>query len=110
MPAGDIEVPVVAIAPQTHDDGTLDLFLVNRATNGETEATLDVAAFGALQVNEALVLSHDNPFAVNSAEHPDTVVPRARCRTARRWHAVYTPAGRQLGYRAAHTHHPAIMK
>ncbi len=94
VPAGDIEVPVVAIAATTHDDGTLDLFLVNRATNGETEVTLDVAAFGALQVNEALVLNHDNPFAVNSAEHPDTVVPR--------------PLSTQLADGMLSTHLPAV--
>ncbi len=110
VPAGDIEVPVVAIAATTHDDGTLDLFIVNRATNGETEATLDVAAFGALQVNEALVLSHDNPFAVKLRRAPGHRRTACAVDTARRWHAVYTPAGRQLGYRAAHTHHPAIMK
>jgi alpha-N-arabinofuranosidase len=88
VPAGESEVPVVALAATTHEDGSVDLLLVNRASEGATEVTIDLSSFEALEVGEALVLSHEDPFAVNSAEHPDTVTPRAL--TTRIEHDVLT--------------------
>jgi alpha-N-arabinofuranosidase len=75
-PDGEGAAPVLAMAAAAHADGGLDLMLVNRATSGETEATIDLRSFPPLTLVEALVLYHEDPFATNSAERPDTVSPR----------------------------------
>ncbi|WP_230674276.1 arabinosylfuranosidase ArfA [Rathayibacter sp. Leaf248] len=76
IPGGESDVPAVSFAAAAHEDGGVDLYLVNRATGSEAEATIDLRAFPPLAVLEASVLSHADPFAVNSAEQPDTVSPR----------------------------------
>ncbi|PPF28369.1 alpha-L-arabinofuranosidase [Rathayibacter sp. AY1G1] len=73
---GEDSAPVLAFAAAAHADGSLDLMIVNRATDGVTETTVDLTAFPALTVTEALILRHEDPFATNSAELPDTVTPR----------------------------------
>jgi alpha-N-arabinofuranosidase len=68
--------PILAFAAAAHVDGSLDLMIVNRATDGVTATTVDLTAFPALTVTEALILRHENPFATNSAELPHTVTPQ----------------------------------
>ncbi|MDR1806438.1 MAG: alpha-N-arabinofuranosidase [Propionibacteriaceae bacterium] len=71
------EVPLVD-AVVTHDEATgrSALFVVNRDTAQATTVDLDVARLGVTSVLEAVTLSDDDPFAVNTAEQPDRVVPR----------------------------------
>jgi alpha-N-arabinofuranosidase len=74
--ADDDSAPVLAFAAAAHADGSLDLMIVNRATDGVTDTTVDLTSFPTLTVTEALILRHEDPFATNSAELPDTVTPR----------------------------------
>jgi alpha-N-arabinofuranosidase len=61
----------------TYDEGKLAVFLVNRSTEEPVEVTIDTSRTPVTGVLEALSLHDDNRLAVNTAEHPDRVVPKS---------------------------------
>ena len=69
------EVPAVD-AVATYDEGKLALFLVNRSVDESIEVTVDTSRTPVSQVLEALTMHDDDRLAVNSAQHPDRVVPK----------------------------------
>ncbi len=68
-------VPTIDAAAVQGDDGSVTLFCVNRDLTEDCMLELDLRAFGPLKAGEHLVLRHDDVHAVNTEEHPDTVVP-----------------------------------
>ncbi|ADB29891.1 alpha-L-arabinofuranosidase domain protein [Kribbella flavida DSM 17836] len=68
------EVPAVD-AVATYDEGKLAVFGVNRSLNTPIELTVDLTRTGVTGVQEALTMSGEDRLAVNSATHPDRVVP-----------------------------------
>jgi alpha-N-arabinofuranosidase len=73
------EVPLLD-AVATYDPGTGDLtvFVVNRGLTGDLDLTVPLAGFGhPMVVGEAWTLTDADLYAVNSADQPDRVVPRA---------------------------------
>jgi alpha-L-arabinofuranosidase len=69
------EVPVIdAVATTTADE--LALFVVNRHRDEAVDLLVDVSSIGVGAVLDARSVYHDDPSAVNTAEHPDRVVPR----------------------------------
>ena len=71
-------VPYIdAMAVWNEAEGEVVLFAVNRSETEEATLDVDLECFGASAVIEHVVLTHENPDAVNSPEHPDCVVPHA---------------------------------
>ena len=68
-------VPTVDAAATQADDGELTVFCVNRDLSEPCTLELDLRSFGPLKMTEHLLLHHDDVRAVNTEEHPDTVVP-----------------------------------
>ncbi|TDO29675.1 alpha-N-arabinofuranosidase [Kribbella sp. VKM Ac-2527] len=69
------DVPMVdAVATTTGDE--LALFVVNRHRTESVDVQADLAAFGVEGLLDARSVYDDDPSAVNTAEHPDRVVPR----------------------------------
>ncbi len=68
-----------AVATWDDESGDLALFVVNRDASGPLTLGVDLAAggFGELELVEALTLHHEDPYAANSADAPDTVTPQA---------------------------------
>lgn len=71
------EVPALW-ATATHDEetGEIALFAVNRDRTSPLTLTTDLRPFPGSRVIEHLVLTDDDPAAVNTAERPDRVRPR----------------------------------
>ncbi|MGP5304187.1 arabinosylfuranosidase ArfA [Brachybacterium alimentarium] len=65
-----------AVATWDEESGDLALFVVNRDASGTLDLGVDLAAFGDLELVEALTLHHEDPYAANSADAPDTVAPQ----------------------------------
>ena len=65
-----------AVATWDEESGDLALFVVNRDASGTLELGVDLGAFGDLELVEALTLHHEDPYAANSADAPDTVAPQ----------------------------------
>lgn len=63
------------MATWDEDSGDLTVFVVNRDPATQLGLDVDLAAFGGLEVLEATTLHHQDPYAANSADAPDTVVP-----------------------------------
>ncbi len=70
-------VPVMDAAAVQGEDGSVTIFAINRDLQEDVLLTADLRDFGALKVAEHIVLHHDDVKAVNTEEHPDTVVPCA---------------------------------
>ncbi len=71
------EVPTLeATATWDEEAGQLAVFAVNRGEKEPLELTVDLRAFPALAVDEALVLADADPSAANAAQEPERVVPR----------------------------------
>jgi alpha-L-arabinofuranosidase len=73
------QVPVltsVATLDQETDD--LTIFAVNRDQTNVLPIEGDLRCFTGYAVTEHLVLEHADPFARNTIDHPDTVVPHRR--------------------------------
>ncbi|MEJ7647566.1 MAG: alpha-L-arabinofuranosidase C-terminal domain-containing protein [Nakamurella sp.] len=51
------------------------MFLVNRCIDDSAEVTIDTGPLGEVEVVEALTLAETDPFAVNTVDDPDRVVP-----------------------------------
>ncbi|GAA1108153.1 alpha-N-arabinofuranosidase [Nocardiopsis composta] len=67
---------VSATATRDPETGRVALFAVNRSTEEPVELEADVRALGGAHAARALTLAEDDVYAVNTAEHPDRVVPR----------------------------------
>jgi len=65
-----------AVATWDEDSGELALFVVNRGNQEELGLDADLSAFGDLEVVEAVTLHHEDPYAANSKDAPDTVSPQ----------------------------------
>ncbi|WP_454778417.1 arabinosylfuranosidase ArfA [Georgenia muralis] len=71
------ETPLVdAVATHDADSGEVVVFAVNRHTTEPVTVEVDVRAFGALDVTEALTLSSDDPYARASADDDTSLAPR----------------------------------
>ncbi|WP_210480755.1 alpha-N-arabinofuranosidase [Naasia sp. SYSU D00948] len=71
-------VPLVhAVATYDEEAGEYAVFVVNRRIDRPLELNLDVQHDGALSVIEAITLSDPDPYAKNTAEDPNRVLPQA---------------------------------
>ncbi|MFC4535607.1 alpha-N-arabinofuranosidase [Sphaerisporangium dianthi] len=70
------EVPLLH-AVATRDDDVTTVFAVNRSTDRPLELTLDARALGEVRLVEATTLSDPDVYAVNTADDPDRIAPRA---------------------------------
>jgi alpha-N-arabinofuranosidase len=66
-----------AVGTWDEESGTLALFVVNRGPEGALDLDADLAGFGDLELVEALTLHHEDPYAANTQDAPETVVPVA---------------------------------
>jgi alpha-L-arabinofuranosidase len=69
------DVPVIDSAAVLGDDGSLNIFVLNRSTENDIELSCDLRAFGKIHFKEHIVLHHDDIKATNSEEKPNEVVP-----------------------------------
>jgi len=70
------EVPLLeAIATLNDDSGDLTLFAVNRDQEDSLSLEGDLRSFATYEVDEHLVLQHNDPKATNTAKHPHNVAP-----------------------------------
>ena len=53
------------------------MFVVNRGSSEELALDADLASFGELELVEAVTLHHEDPYAANTQDAPETVVPQA---------------------------------
>ena len=65
-----------AVATWDEASGDLTVFVVNRDASGALDLGVDLSSFGDLELVEAVTLHHEDPYAANSADAPDTVVPQ----------------------------------
>lgn len=68
-------VPIIDTAAVLGDDNSVTVFVVSRDLKEDCLLDLDLRAFGDLKLQEYILLHHDDVKAVNTEEHPDTVVP-----------------------------------
>lgn len=66
-----------AVATWDEESGDLAVFVVNRGADEELALEADLAAFGDLELVEAVTLHHEDPYAANTKDAPETVVPAA---------------------------------
>jgi alpha-N-arabinofuranosidase len=66
------------VATWDAEAGALTIFAVNRAQDAALRLDGDLRHFADLAVVEHVVLEHEDPYATNTAEHPDRVAPHAR--------------------------------
>lgn len=71
------DVPLVDAAAVLSEDGTLNVFAVNRSLDEAAELTLDLRSFGKLTLAGHQVMAHEDLKAVNTQEDPNNVVPQA---------------------------------
>ena len=88
------DVPLIDAAAVLADDGTLNIFVLNRSSEGNIELSCDLRAFGNIGFKEQLVLHHDNIKAINSEHKPDEVLPVVRhdCETENGIFSIQIPA------------------
>jgi alpha-N-arabinofuranosidase len=65
-----------AVGTWDADSGDLTLFVVNRGAERALDLGVDLSGFGEMTLVEAVTLHHEDPYAVNSADAPDTVAPQ----------------------------------
>ncbi len=70
------EVPLLD-ATATYDEqaGEVTVFAVNRSSEDALELSTGLSGFGDLEVVESFVLGGGDPYAVNTREQPDAVLP-----------------------------------
>ncbi|MGP9539258.1 arabinosylfuranosidase ArfA [Brachybacterium sp. AOP43-C2-M15] len=66
-----------AVATWDEADGALAVFVVNRGADAPLALDAELGSFGDLELVEALTLHHEDPYAANTKDAPDTVVPAA---------------------------------
>jgi alpha-L-arabinofuranosidase len=69
------DVPFIDAAAVLGDDGSLNIFVLNRDADNDIELSCDLRAFGTICIKEHIVLHHDNVKAVNSEDAPNEVTP-----------------------------------
>jgi alpha-N-arabinofuranosidase len=69
------DVPLIDAAAVVGDDGSLNIFIINRSTDNDIELSCDLRAFENISLKEHVVLQHDNAKAFNSEDKPDEVIP-----------------------------------
>jgi alpha-N-arabinofuranosidase len=80
-PRGDIDqyypvtAPYLKLGAVRTDDGHVTLFAINRSLDEAMPLEVAICGFGPLTLTEAQVLRHDDLAAVNTAEHPNRVIP-----------------------------------
>ena len=57
------------------DDGRVTVFCVNRDLTEDCLLDLDLRSFGSMEMEEHIVLHHDDVKAVNTEDCPDRVAP-----------------------------------
>ena len=70
--------PVLDAAAVLNDQGGLTVFAVNRSLEDDLQLTCDLRAFEGLRFAEHIVLHHDDVKAINTEQHPDSVMPVSR--------------------------------
>ena len=68
-------MPLIDAAAVLGDDGSLNIFALNRSSDSDIRLTCDLRAFQSLKFEEHIVLHHDNVKAINTEDAPNTVVP-----------------------------------
>ena len=66
-----------SVATWDEESGALSLFVVNRGAEDSLALDADLTGFGDLELVEALTLHHEDPYAANTQDAPETVVPAA---------------------------------
>ncbi|MEE1650632.1 alpha-N-arabinofuranosidase [Brachybacterium sp. J144] len=66
-----------AVATWDEESGALSVFVVNRGADEELALDADLSSFGDLELVEAVTLHHEDPYAANTRDAPETVVPAA---------------------------------
>ncbi len=69
------DVPLVDAAAVLGDDGSLNIFALNRSTGSDIQLACDLRAFGTLRFKEQILLHHEDAKAVNSEDKPNEVHP-----------------------------------
>jgi alpha-N-arabinofuranosidase len=69
------DVPFIDAAAVLGDDGSLNMFVMNRSTDNDIELFCDLRAFGNIHFKEHIVLHHNDVKAVNSEDEPNEVTP-----------------------------------
>ena len=72
------DVPTVESAAVLGEDGSLNVFAVNRCLDEDVELELDIRAFGDMKPEFHSVLHHDDVKAVNTENNPDRVKPAVK--------------------------------
>ncbi len=70
-------VPLVDASATVDEDGTVTIFAVNRDMQEDIHLTADLRGFGALRLDEHILLHHDDVKAVNTELDPEQVKPVA---------------------------------
>ena len=68
-------VPTVDTAATMDDDGHVTVFCVNTDLTEDCLLDLDLRSFGSMEMEEHIVLHHDDVKAVNTEDCPDRVAP-----------------------------------
>ena len=72
------EVPYLdCVVVENGEKEEVVVFAVNKDLEEDMEVTLDLRQYADYQVQEHIVMQHDDLKAVNTQEHPDNVVPKA---------------------------------
>ena len=69
------DVPKLDASAVLGDDGSINLFLVNRSLKEKVELSCDLRSFGKMKIAEHTLLYHDDLKAVNTEENPNNVIP-----------------------------------
>jgi alpha-N-arabinofuranosidase len=69
------DVPLIDAAAVHGDDGSLNIFVMNRSTDSDIRLSCDLRAFGNIFFKEHIVLHHDNVKAINSEDEPNEIIP-----------------------------------
>lgn len=65
-----------AVGTWDEESGELALFVVNRGNAEDLALDADLTSFGDLELVEAVTLHHEDPYAANTQDAPETVVPQ----------------------------------
>jgi alpha-N-arabinofuranosidase len=69
------DVPFIDAVAVLGDDGSLNIFVMNRIAEFDIELSCDLRAFGNIGFKEHILLHHDNVKAINSENEPNEVIP-----------------------------------
>ena len=84
-------------AAYDEENGTLNLFAINRDWEGDTDVELDVSAFEGYRFVEQIQLYSDDMEAKNTYEAPDTILPTVSD-TAKEENGVVTATMKRLSW------------